>query len=361
MKTPLWSRILLIALCTVIIALPLLSQNAFAAEEDDEEEDDGGIFDAISDILDKIRNLPENIAEYILDGLVDVVDDLTSAATQTLMAMVDELTDAVMNGLSKWIVRATMEGAESIFTSITASSANVFNYSWFKVIVGVFSCFGILLFAVGVVLAFVDVGIEYRRRGADIGGAMLNLGKGLLAVGLFSTVPVPLYKFCVNIQSVIMKALAINWSFQGVVDALCAKFAQDLLMVVMTIVIIVLMIIIYLDTLKRGGILLVQICIGSLYMISVPRGYMDNFFGWCKQVIALCLTTLFQNLLMFCGLMTIPTNLFLGIGIMVAAKEVPRICGQFGLDTSVKANFTGMAMGANASIQAIKAAATLLA
>lgn len=360
MKRPFWLKAFLIVICAVIIFLPTLTQNVFAAEVEEEDgsisdvdEDDGSISDAITSIsgsitsiLEKLKSLPRMISEGILDDFID---------------RSEELIEVAMFGVITWLVQITLEVTETIFTHITASSANIFNFDWFNVIVGVFSRFGTLLFAVGVVLALADVGIEYRRRGADIGGAMLNLGKGLLAVGLFSTVPVPFYTFCVNIQSVIMNVLAINWSFQDVSDALRATFAPGLLMVIMLIVIIVLMCIIYLDTLKRGGILLVQICIGSLYMISVPRGYMDNFYGWCKQVIALCLTTLFQNLLMFCGLMIIPTNLFLGIGTMVAAKEVPRICGQFGLDTSVKASFTNMAMGANASVQAIKTAAALLA
>lgn len=344
MKTPVWRKILLMVICIVIIVLPLLTQNAFAAED---EEEDGGILESISNILEKIKNLPKNIADKIIDGFLDVID---------------EITNIILNAFTTWVLRAILSGAETVFTYITDSSANVFNYDWFNIIVGVFHRFGVLLFTVGVVLAFVDVGIEYRRRGADIGSAMLNLVKGLMAVGLFSTAPVPLYKFCVNIQSVIMRALSISWSFSSISEALNnSLFKNEILLVSMLVVIIVLMVIIYLDTLKRGGILLVQICIGSLYMISVPRGYMDNFYGWCKQVIALCLTTLFQNLLMFGGLMTIPMNLFLGIGIMVAAKEVPRICGQFGLDTSIKASFTNMAMGANASIQAVKAAATLLA
>lgn len=358
MKMRIWSKTFLIV-CTMIVCLSMLTPRAFAAEIDGqsipdqekpittlEEDDSDSILDTITSILQGIKDLPGEVADGIVDGIMDAISDISSAA---------------MDGITAWIIRQALSGAETVFAGITSSSADVFNYDWFKVIVGVFRCFGVLLFAVGVLLAFVDVGVEYRRRGVDLNGAMLNLGKGLLAVGLFATVPVPLYRFCVNIQSIIMDALAINWSFMSIIDALNAKFTLSLLMIIMLIIIIVLMLIIYLDSLKRGGILLVQICIGSLYMISVPRGYMDNFYGWCKQVIALCLTTLFQNLLMFCGLMIIPTNLFLGIGTMFAAKEVPRICGQFGLDTSVKASFTGMAIGANASVQAIKAAMAMLA
>ena len=36
--------------------------------------------------------------------------------------------------------------------------------------------------------------------------------------------------------------------------------------------------------------MLCQIAVGSLYLFGVPRGYTDGFYGWCKQVIATCLT-----------------------------------------------------------------------
>ena len=34
---------------------------------------------------------------------------------------------------------------------------------------------------------------------------------------------------------------------------------------------------------KRGGILLIQIAVGSLYMFSIPRGYTDGFNQWCNR------------------------------------------------------------------------------
>lgn len=81
-----------------------------------------------------------------------------------------------------------------------------------------------------------------------------------------------------------------------------------------------------------------QIAVGTLYMFSIPRGYTDGFNQWCKQIIALCLTAFMQTTLLFLGLMTFSTNMLLGLGIMLAANEVPRIAQQFGLDTSVKVN-----------------------
>lgn len=95
---------------------------------------------------------------------------------------------------------------------------------------------------------------------------------------------------------------------------------------------------IFFANIKRGGILLIQMSVGSLYMFSVPRGYSDGFNQWIKQVAAICLTAFMQTTLLFLGLLTFPGNMLLGLGIMLAANEVPRIAQQFGLDSSVRVN-----------------------
>ena len=95
---------------------------------------------------------------------------------------------------------------------------------------------------------------------------------------------------------------------------------------------------IFFANIKRGGILLIQMSVGALYMFSVPRGYTDGFNQWMKQVAAICLTAFMQTTLLFLELLTFPGNMLLGLGIMLAANEVPRIAQQFGLDTSVKVN-----------------------
>lgn len=93
---------------------------------------------------------------------------------------------------------------------------------------------------------------------------------------------------------------------------------------------------------KRGGILLIQIAVGAMYMFSVPRGFTDGFWGWCKQVAALCLTAFLQTTLLFLGLLTFNVNMLLGLGLLLSANEVPRIAQQFGLDTSARVSLTSV-------------------
>jgi hypothetical protein len=79
-----------------------------------------------------------------------------------------------------------------------------------------------------------------------------------------------------------------------------------------------------------------------MYMFSVPRGFTDGFWGWCKQVAALCLTAFLQTTLLFLGLLTFNVNMLLGLGLLLSANEVPRIAQQFGLDTSARVSLTSV-------------------
>lgn len=106
----------------------------------------------------------------------------------------------------------------------------------------------------------------------------------------------------------------------------------------------------FFSNLKRGGILLIQIAVGSLYMFSVPRGYMDGFVQWCKQIIGLCLTTFLQATILTAGLMVLKDHALLGLGLMLSAGEVPRICGAFGLDTSTRANIMSAVYAAQTAV-----------
>jgi hypothetical protein len=111
---------------------------------------------------------------------------------------------------------------------------------------------------------------------------------------------------------------------------------------------------IFFANLKRGGILLIQIAVGSLYMFSVPRGYIDGFVSWSKQVIGLCLTAFLQATVLIAGLMVVKDHALLGLGLMLAAGEIPRIAGQFGLDTSTKANLMSTMYAAQTAVNMTK-------
>ena len=107
---------------------------------------------------------------------------------------------------------------------------------------------------------------------------------------------------------------------------------------------------VFFANLKRGGILLIQIAVGSLYMFGIPRGYLDGFTQWMRQVIGLCLTAFLQSTILIAGLMAFREHALLGLGLMLSAGEVPRIAGAFGLDTTTRANVMSAVYTAQAAV-----------
>ena len=116
---------------------------------------------------------------------------------------------------------------------------------------------------------------------------------------------------------------------------------------------------VFFANLKRGGILLILVAVGSLYMFSIPRGVLDPFTQWTKQVIGLCLTAFLQATILVAGLMVFRENALLGLGLMLSASEVPRIAGAFGLDTSARANIQSAVYTAQSVINTTKTIAAV--
>ena len=247
----------------------------------------------------------------------------------------------------------------------------LFEMSWVQSIVLFFSYLAWALYGVGLVVAVFEVGIEYQTGRASVKDAALNAIKGFLAVGCFTLVPVELYKLSVTLQASLTAGIT---GYGEGFDALSSDIIASLQNVdvgsavssgvfgglsaitspIMVIFIIIMMgyaiIKCFFSNLKRGGILLIQIAVGSLYMFSVPRGYTDGFIQWCKQIIGLCLTAFLQATILTAGLLVLKDHALLGLGLMLSAGEVPRICGAFGLDTSTRANIMSAVYAAQSAV-----------
>ncbi|MEG1884603.1 MAG: DUF6045 family protein, partial [Clostridia bacterium] len=200
----------------------------------------------------------------------------------------------------------------------------------------------------GLLVSVFECGIECQSGRGSIKDTALNAIKGFMAVSLFTIVPIELYKLSISLQSSLTAGITgygtdIGTVAAGIIETLKAgggveNFGSANAFGGLSAIMGYAVIKVFFANLKRGGILLIQIAVGSLYMFSVPRGYLDGFTQWCKQVIGLCLTAFLQATILIAGLMVVKDHALLGLGLMLASSEVPRIAGAFGMDTSTKAN-----------------------
>ena len=251
----------------------------------------------------------------------------------------------------RWFYETIYGAVADFFTMMGNMGADIFELEWVKATINLFALFGWSLFVVGMVVAIFDVAIEYQCGRANIKTTAINILKGFFACSLIGVVPVELYKFCISLQNTFSHDLSRIFSGTKTLDlagqstsvlkgsfAVTEQMNYNLFNLLALIAFAYCVIKIFFANIKRGGILLIQMVVGSLYMFSVPRGYTDGFNQWMKRIAALCLTAFMQTTLLYLGLLTFPGNMLLGLGIMLAANEVPRIAQQFGLDSSVKVN-----------------------
>ena len=256
----------------------------------------------------------------------------------------DFAADLVLGQIMDWIYAQIVGFLGEFFSMMGNMGADLFEMSWVQAVVLFFSYLAWALYVTGLVVSAFECAIEYQSGRGSVKDAALNAFKGFMAVGLFTVVPVELYKLAITLQGSFTSGITglANGGISAMTLAALANVGGFGFNPIMGLFCVILMgyavIKVFFANLKRGGILLIQIAVGSLYMFSVPRGYIDGFVSWCKQVVGLCLTAFLQSTILIAGLMVFNSSMLLGLGLMLAASEVPRIAGQFGLDTSTRGN-----------------------
>ena len=253
------------------------------------------------------------------------------------MFLWDFVADKVMGQIVDWIYSKLLEFLGEFFGMMGSMGADLFDYDFVRAIIELFRLFGWALFVSGMVVAVFEIAVEYQSGRGSIKDACLNAMKGFMAVSLFTVLPVELYKFCISLQVTMSNGLAKLVGSQSVGDSAIKSLS-------------------YMQKLSLGTVLLIflLITVGSLYMFSIVRGYTDGFIQWCKQIIGICLTAFLQAVILIAGLGVMKENCLLGIGLILAASEIPRIAGQFGLDTSMKANIMSTVYAAQSAMNITK-------
>ena len=295
----------------------------------------------------------------------------------------DFVAATVMDNMMDWFYGQIVGFLGNFFSQMGNMGVELFDLAWVQAIVLFFSRLAWALFGVSVVVSCFQFSIMYVSGGrGNLQQTALSIIKGFLAVSLFTVAPVRLYTLSVSLQGTFSAGItgygtSIGEVGQEIVEelseidtlsemldntyfglgVLTSSFMILFCIVMMTYAVVK----VFFSNLKRGGILLIQIAVGSLYMFSIPRGYTDGFVQWIKQVIGLCLTAFLQSTILVAGLMVFRDNALLGLGLMLSAGEVPRIAGTFGLDTTTHANIMSAVYTAQTAVNATRMVAQAVA
>lgn len=231
--------------------------------------------------------------------------------------------------------------------------------------------FASFLFIVGIGFAVAEWAITINEgSSATVMGTFKHIILGFVATISFTTIPVILLKFTAECTAFLIGGMTLDSLTdplsRNIIDNFTAQ--GNLMWPVFIIVFIICIFRIFFANLKRGGILIIQLTACPFHIFSVPRGYVDSFFSWCKQVIALYLTTFTQNFLLALAVVILSsakdiniTNMALCVGVLLASTEAPRILQTFGLETSLKTNASQAVYGiGSAASTTINIASTFL-
>lgn len=298
--------------------------------------------------------------DWISDAIDWIGDGISSLWDNTVGSAVDAITDEIWNIMFEWLFNLIYGAVADLFEFINASTSSIFALSWVQSFIALFHSLAWMLFVCGLIVAVFDTAIAYESGQANIKNTCLNVLKGFMAASLVTVVPQRLYSFCVNLQGTFSSDLLGNF-ISGTTTTVADSGLTVIMALAMDVSLFSLFFIILFgyctvkvvfSNIKRGGIMLCQIAVGSLYLFGIPRGYTDGFYSWCKQVIATCLTAFLQTTILYLGLLTYTQHALLAVGICLSAAEVPRIAQMYGLDTSVRVNMMSVShtvsMGAKA-------------
>lgn len=285
------------------------------------------------------------------------------------MFIFDFVADVVLDQIVDWIYGKIISFLNDFFAMMNNMGVELFELPWIQAVTTFFGYLGWTLFVVGIVVGAFECAIEYQGGRGSVKDTALNYVKGFMAVSLFTVLPVSLYSLCVSLQSTFGSAISglvnpesIGEMAQGaLMSAAIPGIGNPILQIFCAVMMGYAVIKVFFANLKRGGILVIQIAVGSLYMFSVPRGYIDGFTQWCKQVIGICVTAFLQSTILTAGLLVFLDHPLLGLGLMLSSTEVPRIAGQFGLDTSTKTNLMGGVYAAQSAVNLSRTVARAVA
>lgn len=266
--------------------------------------------------------------------------------------------------------------AAKVSYTMVAESSNLFidlfNNTTVRAFLIFLSSWGSVMFIVGVGLSLAECASNYKEgQGIDFQGTFKNIFLGLFASFGFVTIPILLYRFTMeatkilvgdSIDASIKKNLYegfdefLFWDLDESITNVTPDTARTelqtaiigpIIISILAIVMACFIIKILLGNLKRSGILIILLTVCPIHLLSIPRGYTDAFYSWCKQVVGQCLTFFIQNFMLTLSMLFFANssgitivNMILSISILLAASEAPRILQQFGLESSVRTNAT---------------------
>jgi len=150
-----------------------------------------------------------DIDRHVEGGMsLDWLNKVLESTGNVVKGLGQEVSAGMWDTTLRWMYTAIYDAVAQFFTSIGSMGVEIFGLPWVGAVTRLFSLFGWGLFLAGLVVAVFDLAIAAQSGRVSVRDTALNTIKGLMAVSLFTTLPVELYKFCISLQGTFMGDLA---------------------------------------------------------------------------------------------------------------------------------------------------------
>lgn len=208
--------------------------------------------------------------------MTGVCDGISSLWDSTVGSAVDAISDAIWDVMFNWLFNLIFGAVADLFEFINSTASDIFALSWVQSFISLFHYLAWMLFVCGLIMAVFDTAIAYESGQANIKNTCLNVLKGFMAASLVTVVPQRLYSFCVALQGTFTHDLLgrfIADTNAAVADSgLTVIIALAMNVSLFSLIFIILFgyctVKVVFSNIKRGGIILCQIAVGSLYMFG---------------------------------------------------------------------------------------------
>ena len=114
----------------------------------------------------------------------------------------------VMEQFIDWLYGQVLDFLGQFLAMINMMGAELFDMDWIQGIVLFFRMLGWSLYAVGLVVSIFDTAIEMQNGRGSVRDTAINNIKAFMAVGLFTVVPIELYRTSITLQSSLTSSIA---------------------------------------------------------------------------------------------------------------------------------------------------------
>lgn len=275
-----------------------------------------------------------------------------------------------MDYIFDYLLAAILKGAGSIIEIISDNTLGFFTLPIVINVLDLFEYVGGALLVCGLLFGITKHAIEAQEDGGtEWHQLILNIFYSILALAFIRAGVIFLFTLSKAVQKSLFTTIdASNYEtvFNKMQTSLATGVApsatpgsaglSSLWIIVIVVMLIVMLLIIFFQMLKRTGIILAHIAIGYLHVFSLPSGNFNDFFSWCKMAVAICATNIIQTTLLLIGmsLITVDTSIqriFLGMGVLLAATEVEKVCERFGFSTGTRRQLGSAVNSVNSSVK----------